>query len=75
MIRTQISFDEELYQRAKALARREGISLAALCRRSVAEAVARVPTDKPWMIYAGIFEGAEDDSTSIDEVVYRREAP
>lgn len=75
MIRTQISFDEHLYLRAKQIARRQGISLAELCRRSLEQVVAREPSDKPWMAYAGIHEGAEDGSESIDEVVYGRETP
>jgi glyoxylase-like metal-dependent hydrolase (beta-lactamase superfamily II) len=48
MIRTQISVDESLYRRAKLVARRKGISLAELCRRSLEQTVAREPTDKPW---------------------------
>jgi hypothetical protein len=75
MIRTQISVDEELYERAKAVARRKQISLAELCRRSLEEAVAREPSDKPWMSFAGILEGTEGDSSSVDAVVYEREAP
>ena len=75
MIRTQISVDAKLYARAKQLARREGISLAELCRRSLEEAVARQPSDKPWMRYAGVVEGRPDDSSSVDEVVYGREHP
>jgi len=75
MIRTQISVDEQLYERAKEVARRQGISLAELVRRSLAEAVAREPSDKPWMAFAGVFEGDEGDSASVDEVVYDREAP
>ena len=75
MIRTQISVDEELYRRAKRLARRHGISLAELCRRSLEEAVGREPSDKPWMAYAGIVEGDEDDSMTVDEVVYGRGSP
>ena len=75
MIRTQISVDEQLYRRAKRLARRHGISLAELCRRSLEEAVAREPSDKPWMAYAGIVEGDEDDSATVDEVVYGRGSP
>jgi len=75
MIRTQISVDEVLYRRAKRLARRQGISLAELCRRSLEQAVAREPSEKPWMGYAGIIEGAADDSCSVDEVVYGRECP
>lgn len=75
MIRTQISVDEELYRRAKDVAHRRGISLAELCRRSLAEAIARESSDKPWMRFIGIFEGQPGDSESVDSVVYGREAP
>ena len=75
MIRTQISVDAALYARAKEVARRQGISLAELCRRSLEEAVARQPSDKPWMKYAGIVEGGRDDSSTVDEVVYGRDRP
>lgn len=75
MIRTQISVDEDLYKRAKALARRQGISLAELCRRSLEEVVAREPSDKAWMAFAGTFDGEEAGSTSVDRIVYGRETP
>lgn len=75
MIRTQISVDESLYRRAKVLARRKGISLAELCRRSLEAVVSQEPSDKPWMAFAGIAEGNESDSASVDDVVYGREAP
>ncbi len=75
MIRTQISVDEELYERAKEAARREGISLAELCRRSLAEALSRHPRRKPWMAYVGMFDGHPENSTTIDEVVYGRTSP
>ena len=75
MIRTQISVDEELYERAKVAAKRQGISLAELVRRGLEEALAREPEDKPWMAYAGIVDGGERDSHSVDEVVYGRETP
>ena len=75
MIRTQISVDEELYERAKLLAKRRGISLAELCRRGLEEVVAREPSDKPWMAYAGIIDGDKEDSSTVDDVVYGREAP
>jgi hypothetical protein len=75
MVRTQISVDEVLYRRAKLVARRRGISFAELCRRGLEETVAKEPSDKPWMAYAGIVEGAPDDSASVDDVVYGREAP
>ena len=74
MVRTQISVDEELYERAKETARRHGISLAELCRRSLMEAVSRQPSDKPWMAFLGDLEGHPDDSSTVDEVVYGRDA-
>jgi hypothetical protein len=75
MIRTQISVDENLYQRAKDVARRRGISLAELVRRGLELVVAAEPSDRPWMAYAGIFDGSERDSASVDEVVYGRDTP
>jgi hypothetical protein len=75
MIRTQISVDEELYKRAKVVARRKSVSLAELCRRSLEEVVSREPTDKPWMAFAGMVDGTASDSESVDEVVYGREKP
>ena len=75
MIRTQISFDRALYERAKRAARRQGVSLAELCRRSVAEVIARDDTQLPWMSYVGTVEGEPNDSASVDDVVYGREAP
>ncbi|MFO1096085.1 MAG: hypothetical protein U0992_22680 [Planctomycetaceae bacterium] len=75
MIRTQISFDEALYERAKAVAAQQGISLSELCRRGVAELVARAPSDKPWMAFAGILKGAPSDSASVDQIVYGRDSP
>ena len=75
MIRTQISVDKELYDRAKEVARRKGISLAELCRRSLEDALAQEPVDKPWMGYCGILEGDPGDSETVDEVVYGRSQP
>jgi len=75
MKRTQISVDEDLYRRAKAIARRKSISLAELCRRSLEALIAREPDDRPWMSYAGILEGDEESSESVDAVVYDRESP
>jgi hypothetical protein len=76
MIRTQISVDQSLYAKAKEVARRQGISLAELCRRSLAEAVARAPSTKqPWMGLAGSIEGMPRDSSTVDEVVYGRAEP
>ena len=73
MNRRQISVDAALYARAKQVARRQGISLAELCRRSLAEAVGRQPSKKSWMAFAGILEGRAEDSNTVDEVVYGRE--
>ena len=75
MIRTQISVDEELYERARKLAKRQGISLAELCRRGLREAVSREPSDRPWMAYVGDLDGHPDDSSTVDEVVYGRDKP
>ena len=75
MIRTQISFDKTLYDRAKRAAKRRGVSLAELCRRSVAEVVGRDDAAHPWMNYVGIVDGDANDSSSVDSVVYGRETP
>jgi hypothetical protein len=75
MIRTQISFDRTLYARAKIVARRHGISLSELCRRSLQAAIAGESDDKPWTKYAGIIDGDPDDSTTVDDVVYGRDRP
>ena len=75
MIRTQVSFDKSLYERAKRVAKRRGLSLAELCRRSVAEAVARDDSGQPWMTYVGSVDGEPQDSSSVDDVVYGRETP
>ena len=75
MIRTQISFDAKLYARAKIVAKRQGISLAELCRRCVQAAIAADKEEKPWMKYAGIVEGEPEDSSTVDEVVYGRDRP
>jgi len=75
MVRTQISFDEALYERARQVAAQQGISLSELCRRGVAELIARAPSNKPWMAFAGIVQGEISDSSSVDQVVYGREQP
>ena len=75
VIRTHISVNQDLYERAKNLAKRQGISLAELCRRSLEETVHRQSGDKPWMAYAGSVDGDETDSSTVDEVVYGRAAP
>ena len=70
MIRTQISLSEEEYEAAKREARRLGISLAELFRRSLRN---MLPADesKPWMRYAGMVESGDPiSSRRIDEIVY-----
>jgi hypothetical protein len=74
IVRRQISFDANLYSQAQASAKRRGISFAVLCRRAVVEVIARESPDRPWMSFAGVFEGSEGDSRSVDSVVYDREA-
>jgi len=70
MIRTQISLSKQEYDAAKREARRLGISLAELLRRSLRGVL---PTDesRPWMRYAGmVASGDPDSSRKIDDVVY-----
>ncbi len=70
MIRTQISLLESEYEAAKAEAKRLGISLAELLRRSLRT---MLPADdsKPWMRYAGMVESGDPNSSrNIDDVIY-----
>jgi hypothetical protein len=70
MIRTQISLSKKEYQAAKREARKQGISLAELLRRSLRNVVA-VDESAPWMRYAGMIESGDPNSSQrIDEVVY-----
>ena len=70
MIRTQISLSEQEYDAAKHEAKRLGISLAELVRRSL-RAVLTVDKSKPWMRYAGMVESGDPESSQkIDEIVY-----
>ena len=72
MVRTQISLTEEEYTAAKREARRLGISLAELLRRSL-RSVLPVDQDRPWMRYAGSIESGDVSvSQTIDDVVYGR---
>jgi hypothetical protein len=78
MIRTQVSLDEQAYRDAKAEARREGISLAALLRRALATALHMRPRAHTgrWMDYAGtLSSGDPDASVTVDDVVYGRPRP
>ena len=70
MIRIQISLSEREYDTAKREARKLGISLAELLRRSLRTLL---PADdsKPWMRYAGMIEtGDPRASQKVDDVVY-----
>lgn len=70
MIRTQISLSQEEYEAAKREARRLGISLAELLRRSLRTLL---PADesRPWMRFAGFVESGDPSSSQkIDDVVY-----
>ena len=81
MIPTRIALEPDLYDHASEVARRRGISLGELCRRALREAVARypeaavtIPNERPWMAYLGRLEGRPQDSRTVDEVVYGRDA-
>ena len=70
MIRTQISLSEQEYAAAKQEARRLGVSLAELLRRSLRTVLPGDET-KPWMRYAGMVEsGNSNSSRKIDDIVY-----
>lgn len=70
MIRTQISLTDEEYRLAKNEARRLGISLAELLRRSLRR-ILPIDRRQPWMRYCGFVEtGDEKSSQHIDEIIY-----
>ena len=70
MIRTQVSLSDDEYRAAKEEARRLGIPLAELLRRSLRNLLPVDPA-KPWMRYEGMIESGDPGSSRlIDEVVY-----
>jgi hypothetical protein len=70
MIRTQISLSETEYHAVKNEARRQGIPIAELLRRSLRSLLPADP-EKPWMKYAGMIEtGDASSSQKIDDIVY-----
>lgn len=76
MVKTQISLEADMYEEARAEARRQGISLAELFRRALAQALHHRSVEQPWMRFAGAVEaGGTDASATVDEVVYGRERP
>ena len=70
MIRTQISLSKVEYLAAKKEARRLGVSLAELLRRSL-RGILPPEDGRPWMRYAGLIESGDPYSSQrIDDVVY-----
>ncbi|MBI2068338.1 MAG: CopG family transcriptional regulator [Deltaproteobacteria bacterium] len=70
MIRTQISLEPEEYSWAKKEARRLGLSLAELLRRSLRHLLP-AKTGKPWMRFAGLVSSGDSEaSQKIDELIY-----
>lgn len=70
MIRTQISLSPDEYKAAKAEAKRLGVSLAELLRRSL-RAMLPPKEEAPWMKFAGMVDSGDPESSRhIDEVVY-----
>ena len=70
MVRTQISLTEDEYVATKREAKRLGISLAELLRRSL-RGMVTVDESRPWMRYAGMVQSGDPRSSEhIDDVVY-----
>lgn len=70
MIRTQVSLSEKEYRVAKREAKRFGISLAEMLRRSLRTMIP-VNESRPWMRYAGMIEsGDAHSSRNIDDIIY-----
>jgi hypothetical protein len=70
MVRTQVSLSREDYARAKKEAKRLGISLAELFRRSLRMAVEPDPS-RPWMSYRGLVTSGDPNSNNnIDALIY-----
>ncbi|HBF12911.1 MAG TPA: hypothetical protein DDW49_05920 [Deltaproteobacteria bacterium] len=70
MIRTQVSLSALEYRKAKEAAKKSGISLAELLRRSL-RGLFPVAQDKPWMKYAGFVEsGNKNSSSEVDDIIY-----
>jgi Ribbon-helix-helix protein, copG family len=71
--RLQIMIEEELDAEIGRQAALEGVSKAALIRRYVGERLRPLPPleeDPLWEIVGMIKDGASDDSSRVDEVVY-----
>jgi Ribbon-helix-helix protein, copG family len=71
MKRLQIYIDEDVDALLGVRARRQGTSKAALIRQYVAEGIGgQRGAQDPIDALVGIVEGAQDDSASVDTVVY-----
>ncbi|MGI8973531.1 MAG: CopG family transcriptional regulator [Gaiella sp.] len=72
MRRLQLLMDEDLDDALERKAREEGTSKAALVRQYVGDRLRPLPQleDDPLLTFMGSVEGGEDDSASIDEIVY-----
>jgi hypothetical protein len=74
MLRTQVSLTGTEMRAAKLEAKRLGISLAELLRRSL-RSLLPVDESKPWMRYAGFVESGDPQSSQrIDELIYGQKA-
>lgn len=70
MIRTQISLSSFEYRLIKKEAKRSGLSIAELLRRSI-RSILPADAKKPWMQYAGLVaSGNPHSSAQIDDIVY-----
>lgn len=70
MIRTQISLNQAEYRLLKNEAKRSGLSIAELFRRSL-RASLPVDSKKPWMRFAGmITSGNPNSSAEVDDLIY-----
>ncbi|MBA3396731.1 MAG: CopG family transcriptional regulator [Deltaproteobacteria bacterium] len=70
MLRTQISLSAEEMRAARDEAKRLGISLAELLRRSL-RTLLPSNSSRPWMRYAGMIESGDAASSQrIDDVIY-----
>ena len=70
MIRIRVNLSEKVYEAAKREARRLGVSISELIRRSLRTLL---PADesRPWMRYAGMINtGDRSASQKIDDIVY-----
>jgi hypothetical protein len=70
MIRTQVSLTPGEMRAARVEAKRLGISLAELLRRSL-RSLLPADTSRPWMRFAGMVEsGDAESSRRIDDMIY-----